>query len=382
MDRRLPVLALALGLSSVASADEQIWIHTYLSKSEMGVIDATTGDYTEVGNAPTMLFDVAFSPDGELYGLAYEGGWTTLWLLDTEDLADGSSRIGYVGSEKAAYYGNSLVFGEDGTLYAGGWNWSTGNVVLYSIALEANTSKINLATDVVDYTASGTWSAGDLAFASDGLLYHTTASNELIAFDVDAGTYKVVGDIGFSEVYGLAYDVNADVMYGMSAASQELFTIDLDTGAGTLSFASTDLAYVGGAAIIDEAGHLPDIEVTIDIKPGSNPSAFNAGSSGSVPVLIPGSDELDVAEIDLDSLSLFSMGVRTVGKDKVLASYSDENGDGIEDVVVKLDPSTFDCGDGSAVLTGKLSDGTALIGTNSDDDPVKVNGADCDEEAK
>jgi hypothetical protein len=68
--------------------------------------------------------------------------------------------------------------------------------------------------------------------------------------------------------------------------------------------------------------------VDIDIKPGSFPNSINLGSGGATPVAILGSDDLFVGDIDTDSLTLGTAGVKTVGKkDHQLCSIEDVSGD-------------------------------------------------------
>ncbi len=77
---------------------------------------------------------------------------------------------------------------------------------------------------------------GDLAFDSNtGTLYSSDqGTNELIIIDPD-GTDTVVGNMGsdFSPVTGLAFDTNANVLYGSHFFSGDIFTINTSTGAGT-----------------------------------------------------------------------------------------------------------------------------------------------------
>ncbi|MHC4693462.1 MAG: hypothetical protein ACYS67_12035 [Planctomycetota bacterium] len=97
----------------------------------------------------------------------------------------------------------------------------------------------------------------------------------------------------------------------------------------------------------------PD-EITIDIKPGSYPNAINLGSNGVIPVAILSTEDLDATTIDPDTVSLGGSGVAVRGKgNKSLATQEDVNGDGLMDLVVKvetenLDPGTFQ--NGLAVL--------------------------------
>ncbi len=103
---------------------------------------------------------------------------------------------------------------------------------------------------------------------------------------------------------------------------------------------------------IPECGALAQL----DIKPGSCPNPLNTGSRGVLPAAIVGSDELDVAEIDIDSITLSRAdgvggevqplsgrkGPRTV-IDDVASSFDGEfcdchalMGDGIDDLILKF----------------------------------------------
>ena len=140
---------------------------------------------------------------------------------------------------------------------------------------------------------------------------------------------------------------------------------------------------VGGARITkvtlrtDEAGADPhvafdDIElglalVRIDIKPGGYPNCINNDGRGIIPVAILGSATFDVRTVDVGSVALEGMAVRTAGKaSKLLASYEDVNGDGFLDLLVHVQDQdgTLANGTGVATLSGTLSDGTPIVGSD------------------
>lgn len=123
------------------------------------------------------------------------------------------------------------------------------------------------------------------------------------------------------------------------------------------------------------------LAIGIDIKPGSFPNSINLGSGGATPVAILGSPELDVNDIDPDSLTLGTAGIKTVGKaGRFLCSVEDVSGD-FSDVIFGLEglPDGIDdlvChfvtmqmvheeGDTEATLAGALFDGTRIEGTDS-----------------
>jgi hypothetical protein len=94
--------------------------------------------------------------------------------------------------------------------------------------------------------------------------------------------------------------------------------------------------------------------IEIDIKPGDDTNRVNLGSNGVIPVAIFSTEGFYATELDPGSIFLAGSGVRVRGKgNKYLASQEDINGDGLLDLVVKietqnLDPDTFQ--DGGAYL--------------------------------
>ena len=79
-------------------------------------------------------------------------------------------------------------------------------------------------------------------------------------------------------------------------------------------------------------------EVQTDVKPGSDPSAFNWNGAGKVPVAILGNEYFDVRKIDAATVTMNGavVGVRGKKDPTTMASYSDTNGDGYEDLVVQI----------------------------------------------
>ena len=109
------------------------------------------------------------------------------------------------------------------------------------------------------------------------------------------------------------------------------------------------------------------INVTIDIKPGSDPNSIKLGDTGSVPVAIFSTVTFDATSIDVSTLQLNSASVRLVGGRKVLASVDDINGDSLADLVVQFDRGLLDLtvGDGIGTVTGSTLDGQSILGTDS-----------------
>lgn len=121
----------------------------------------------------------------------------------------------------------------------------------------------------------------------------------------------------------------------------------------------------------------PQIEVTIDIKPGSFPNCINVDGHGVIPVAILGSADFDVTQIDISTLNFAGTAVRIKGNDNPQCSVEDVSGDfsaslegapdGYPDLVCHFvdDPTFWEPGDGVATLDGLLLDGTPIQGTDT-----------------
>lgn len=96
------------------------------------------------------------------------------------------------------------------------------------------------------------------------------------------------------------------------------------------------------------------IEVDVDIKPGSDKNPVNTKSKGVIPVAILGSDDFDVADVDVESLAF--------GPDGAAPAHSghieDVNDDGIGDLVLHfpIQDTCIASNDTEACLTGTAGD--------------------------
>lgn len=222
----LSLLAL-LFIAGQAVAEPVLYIDD--ANGNLGTVDVQTGAVTVIGATGVVLTDIAFAPNGKLYGITF----TDVYRIDPKTAA--ATRIGAHGIPQA----NALVFGSDGTLYATG----NGTTNLYSI---------NLYTGVANtLTSIGVNSAGDLAF-NNGYLYLSSTTNELI--EIDPYTYDVtdVGPFGFADVYGLATGDDG-VLYGVSGT--QIFSVDTATGMGTFlsDYGGQGLLSANGTSFITEA---------------------------------------------------------------------------------------------------------------------------------
>lgn len=108
--------------------------------------------------------------------------------------------------------------------------------------------------------------------------------------------------------------------------------------------------------------------VAIDIKPGVYPNCFNQNERGVIPVAILGSADLDVTQINIESLALQGLAVNMAGKsNKYLAHYDYVDGDNYLDLIVQFQDSDLWIANGNdyATLTGELNDGTPIEGKDS-----------------
>lgn len=116
------------------------------------------------------------------------------------------------------------------------------------------------------------------------------------------------------------------------------------------------------------------IEVTIDIKPGSDPNSINLGENGVLPVAILGSAEFYVTEIDPITIEIGGVFLATRGPakaPKLAYSFEDVNGDGYLDMISFFEVQQL-VGEGvlgepttELLITATLKDGTQIEGTDS-----------------
>ncbi|HMJ83586.1 MAG TPA: PEP-CTERM sorting domain-containing protein, partial [Vicinamibacterales bacterium] len=227
------VFALVLSVACLprsAGATPIVWVDD--SRGQIGKVDVTAGTSTVVGNsgigAQDTLTDIAFDPLGNLFGIGFTGFYS---INTTTGLAALIGNHGIAG-------GNALVFGTDGTAYAGGAN--TTNIYTINTATGAGTSLGNTGFAP---------SAGDLAFNGGNLyLAAATAGNDtLVRINLaNLPLSAPVGSFGFDNVFGLATGDNG-VLYGISGS--QVFTVNTATGAGTALS-----NYGGSSALLDAFG--------------------------------------------------------------------------------------------------------------------------------
>ncbi len=217
-------------VQSPGSVDGTIWAN---SPSTLYRIDPSTFAVTTVGtfNHGDQMTDVAVTPAGELYGVSftslYHVNKTTGAATFVADLSGGGN--------------NALTFLPSGNLLAAD---SNGDVKLVN--------PTNGTVTAVGNFGGGLGSSGDLVATGGGVMYGTTPGDKLVRVSTANGVATIVGPIGKSEVWGLAY-ANAHVI-GLTTGGQ-LLNIDPQSGMSTV-LASTGIAFWGAGQsplVVDNA---------------------------------------------------------------------------------------------------------------------------------
>ena len=218
----LLLINMFLGMGSSAFAGTMVWVSD--SNAVLGTVDVNTGNVNVIGNMGVPMVDIAFDPNGNLYGVS--GG--NLYRIDPSTAA--TTLIGGGGIP-----GDSLAFDSGGILY-------TATSSLYTVDVSTGaTSLVGNGGDIYN-------SSGDLAFISDNLyLSSSTASGDtLVRIDRTTGDGTLIGDIGIGVVWGLATDNYID-LYGVAGTS--IFSISTVTGASgpIVEFGGQGIGMVFGA---------------------------------------------------------------------------------------------------------------------------------------
>ncbi len=102
------------------------------------------------------------------------------------------------------------------------------------------------------------------------------------------------------------------------------------------------------------------VDVTIDIKPGSDVNSINPNKQGKIAVAILSTETFDASRVDTSTVHFSTAAV-------VNATIADVNGDGRPDIVLYFNATNVGiaCGVTSATLTGYTLDGQLFQGSDS-----------------
>ena len=216
--------AFGAGVRTVAG-DGVIYLHD--GAGLLATVNPMNGNVTPVGSLGAVFTDIAFAPNGNLFGSTF----TQLFLINPDTAQ--TTLVGNLGQST-----NALTFGPDGTLYGSG---ASGNLFTINPATGQTT--------VIGPT--GFLSSGDLAF-HNGVLYLASTSNELVSLDLNTGAGTEIGSFGILNTFALFSDDG--ILYGV--ADTQIFEVDPATGAGTgiSTYGDQGLGIAFGAAIPGEAG--------------------------------------------------------------------------------------------------------------------------------
>jgi len=184
------------------------------------------------------MTDIAFFPDGRLFGVSY----TDLYTVDKTTGA--ATLVGSLGRNDVV----ALISDSSGHLYAGALDGSF---------LLIDPDKVPPKVTVVGNNGGALNSSGDLAFdPTTGKLYGTSKSSgndKLIKVNVQTGVATLIGDLQYPQAYGLAYGFDS-LLYGVVLGENDglsnpnlgpgLVRIDTTTGTPTpLATLGTDGMY-------------------------------------------------------------------------------------------------------------------------------------------
>ena len=150
------------------------------------------------------------------------------------------------------------------------------------------------------------------------------------------------------------------------------FTWDVvctEPGDAKIRINPSSIGHIGEADTVTFHQAYGVVEVSIDIKPGSDPNSINPKSKGLIPVAILGSDTFDVTTVDITTLDFegASPAHDLTDPDVYAEHLQDVNGDGFTDLVshYRTQYTGITSGDTSATLTGYTYGGMVIVGTDS-----------------
>lgn len=215
-----------------------------------------------VGEMPEIMYDIALSPNGQLYGVSRNRG---LYKIDKNN---GSGTL----IKNLNVQVNALVYGPDNYLY--GANIGGG---IYKINPQNG--------DIQNLGNCGFSSGGDLTFY-EGNLYLSGGGGELILVDVSQPSKsRLIGKMNASDVFGIitvgTTDCNGAKAKVYATGSNMLYEVNINN-AQIKQICSLNIKSIGGAASLAEASKI---------------SRSNAGKDSSLIICVGRSTKIDLQNL-------------------------------------------------------------------------------------
>lgn len=217
----------------------------YLSGSDgfLYTFDTTTDTVTQGANMGIVMSDIAFL-NGTLYGISFAA---ESQLYTINPVTGVTNAVGATGT-----FLNALL-GADGNLYAAGG--VAGCNIPPAPACDAFYT-VSSSTGAASLVGTGSYdSSGDLVVDpnASGSLFLTSqpdaSTDQLWVIDSATGTGSSLGDIGYAEVFGIAY--TNGTLYGFNDVGNNVLTINTATGAGTVLTTYSPNFEILGATVND-----------------------------------------------------------------------------------------------------------------------------------
>ncbi|MCB9133984.1 MAG: PD40 domain-containing protein [Anaerolineales bacterium] len=236
-----------------------LYTHSLTNSSSLYVLDLLSGNATTIGVIGQQVTDIAFK-GVNLYGVTFSK------FLRIDPNSGEVIVIGDLGFDDV----NALAVSQNGTIYGA-------TVSGQLITIDDITGQGTL----VGLYGTGLSSSGDLAFDQNDTLLASVnrsgfVSDWLVSVDPSSGAATLIGDIGFTNVWGLSFI--EDLLYGVTSDG-DLLQINPVIGVGTLI--GNNGIPLGGLATSSNEAFRIFIPLVSNIPPAPEQIAFVSGRDGN-----------------------------------------------------------------------------------------------------
>jgi hypothetical protein len=282
-------------LSVSARAQNDVYAVEFLGNNRFGTINLMTGTFTQISSLSGTYNDIAYAPDGSLFGL-YNNGASLVTFNNTNGVVTQVAPLSVPGIESIAFRAS------DG--------------VLFGVGLSVIGAPQDGLYTINPTTGEATFVGGfgnaynlfnpfpqNIRFDSDGNLYlsNTSGNTDIYRVNTDNGSATLVGEVtGYPD---LILENGSQYMYGVSIPS-------INGASAAPVLVSFDLSsFVDGGTNAD--GSIHQISVTMVGAGGQFPINFNF--SGNVPNPLP---------VNIPNASTVSIAVQPDGNPTITLSGS------------------------------------------------------------